>query len=720
VAPLFCLAHQRGTISLRPGQSRVARRPEIELAWVAKETVRFLRSLALLAALGALAPAARRAPATSPAASAPAPPVAAPASPPSAEPPTAAVAADDARFDNDGALPAHAEDVVDYTFRASLDPVSHTVHGDGTITWRNTSQVPVKELWIHLYLNAFKNQHSAWLRAPAEGGRGTGFVDDWGTIDVRRFALREEGAIATDLWPNAELHRIGDEDETDARVPLPHEVQPGEKIQIDVTWDDKLPSIVERTGYWKSFHLVAQWFPKIARLEPSGRWAHFPFHHFGEFYADFGTYDVTLDVPQRFVLGATGPAIDTKVTGGRRVERHVQKDVHDFAWTAWDEWQTDKENIDGVQVTLLYPPSYKAVAERELRSMRFALPDFAARYGRYPYEVLTLVHPPFSAGEAGGMEYPTFITTGGPWYGPPGLYEVEITTIHEFGHQYFYGLIATNEDEWPFLDEGLNSYAEQLAMGTLRGPASLADVLGLTVSDAAVAAVYGNRVAHDAPVAAPSDTFPRGADIGGLVYERTAAIFETLRRIYGDDLVRKALGRYARKYRFAHPGPDELLAIFREVMGEEVERTLRTALFDKGWVDYAVTEISGGEAREAAGLFDRNGTRETVTPKLSQGFDGTVLVQRYGTLSFPFDVDLVRADGRTERVHCAESDAIRIPYHGDVPLRAAIVDPDGRVLLDEHPTNNFEVAPGQRRDWAPRTFERVLYWVDLAIQTVLP
>ena len=144
--------------------------------------------------------------------------------------------------------------------------------------------------------------------------------------------------------------------------------------------------------------------------------------------------------------------------------------------------------------------------------MRFALPDFAGRYGRYPYEVLTLVHPPFSAAEAGGMEYPTFITTGGPWYGPPGLYEIEITALHEFGHQYFYGLIATNEDEWPFLDEGLNSYAEQLAMGAWLGPGSGGEALGLTVSDTTVQAVFGNSVAHDGPVAEAAYSLPRGVD----------------------------------------------------------------------------------------------------------------------------------------------------------------------------------------------------------------
>ncbi len=259
-------------------------------------------------------------------------------------------------------------------------------------------------------------------------------------------------------------------------------------------------------------------------------------------------------------------------------------------------------------------------------------------------------------------------------------------------------------------------------MGTMLGPGSEGEVLGLTVSDTTVLAILGNGDAHDAPVATSSDALPRGGDQAGLIYARTATIFETLRRAYGDELVGKALGRYARKYRFGHPGPEELLAVFRDVMGEDVARTLRTAIFEKGWVDYAVTEVTSHAVEEAAGLFDRDGKRETVNAAIvpGAGYEGSVLVQRRGTLSFPFDVDLVRTDGKTERVHCADADAIRIPYRGDVPLRGAIVDPENRILLDEHLDDNFGLADGQPRDRAPRTLERVLYWADLAIQAVLP
>jgi Peptidase family M1 domain len=626
-------------------------------------------------------------------------------------------------YDSDAQMALHADPVASYTLKATLDPAAHTLHGEGTITWRNTSRTPVRELWLHLYMNAFKNERSVFLRTPLGGGRGTGKPTDWGYIDVRKLALRDpEAATATDVWGQAELSRPGDPDETDARVPLPREVQPGDTIALDVAWDEKLPSVLERTGYDGSFHMVAQWFPKVARLEPDGRWAHFPFHRLSEFYADFGSYDVTLDVPQSFTLGATGPMVESRVEKGRRIERHVQADIHDFAWTAWDEWQTVAETIGGVEVTLLHPPGYRVDAKRELDALRFTMPYFDRRYGRYPYPVLTVVHPPYSAGEAGGMEYPTLITTGGPWYGPPGVLAPELVTVHEYGHQYFYGLVASNEHDWPFLDEGLNSFAEQDAMGKWRGAGSWVDLFGLTFDGGAMHGVLSNLAVHDEKVAQPAPDFLSGSGYGALVYFRTSAVLETMRRVYGDELVAQALGRYARKSRFLHPVPDDLLAVFAEVLGPQAAATLHTAYFEKGWVDYVVADVRSRPVHDAAGVFDRDGKRETVREgKTAGAYEGWVLVQRRGTLSFPVEIELTLEDGSTQRVRWnGDGDGLRVPYTGSSPLRAAVVDPDERIVLDQLRTNNFATAPAASRASTGRSTEKLVYWTELVLQAVLP
>ncbi len=622
---------------------------------------------------------------------------------------------------DEAALPAHAEDVVDYTLRATLDPLTHMVHGEGTIAWRNKSVAPVRELWLHLYLNAFKNDGSTFLRERV-GGRGSSPPEDWGWVDVRRLALRDAEGTTTELWPTAELHRPGDTDETDVRVPLPRTVAPGEGVTLEIVFDDKLPAVVERTGYRGSFHMVGQWFPKIARLERDGRWAHFPFHHLSEFYADFGTYDVTIDVPETFTVGATGPLVESRIMNRRRVERHSQRDVHDFAWTAWDRYETLRDEIDGVEVTLLYPPGYGRVARRELAALRFALPYYSSHYGRYPYAVLTVAHPPEQAQEAGGMEYPTLITSDGPWWGPAAVRAPEAVTIHELGHQWFYGMVATDELSWPMLDEGINQFAEIDAMAKWRGDGSFVDFAGLRVSDAAVQAVGGNMAVHDEPVAQSASAFSSGRSYARLVYARTASVVETLARVYGDEPVARALGAYARRYRFEHPDPEQLIGAFRDVMGARIASVLRTALFDKGWVDYVADGVGTHRAQRAAGVFDRDGKREKIEPGASDegGWDSFVLVRRRGTLSFPVDVELSFADGSTRRERWdGEGEWKRWAWHGSAALRTAVIDPDDRVIIDMNLGNNVGAVQGVGAA-APRTFERATYWMQLALQAVSP
>ncbi|HEX7669954.1 MAG TPA: M1 family metallopeptidase, partial [Polyangiaceae bacterium] len=356
-------------------------------------------------------------------------------------------------FDEERALPAAARAVASYTLSARLDDTAHTIEGHGTIEWENASEKPATELYFHLYLNAFKNSRTVFLRAPFGGGRSGHGATHWGYIDVKRLAVREFGdknvwpAPGTAGTPGAE----DPNDETDVRVPLPEPVRPGGKITLDVEWHSTLPEIVERTGYARDFHMMGQWFPKIAQRSPEGVWVHFPFHAQSEFYADFGTYDVTLDVAKDLVVGATGSRTEDRVEGARRKLRYHADSVHDFAWTAWKSFLERTETMDGVHVRLLYPPGNDANADATLRAVRHGLRHYGALFGRYPYPVLTVVHPPEFAPGAGGMEYPTLITTGFPWYTSLASNFVERVTLHELGHQWFYGLVATDEHAWPFL-----------------------------------------------------------------------------------------------------------------------------------------------------------------------------------------------------------------------------------------------------------------------------
>ncbi|MEB2313443.1 MAG: M1 family metallopeptidase [Sorangiineae bacterium] len=625
------------------------------------------------------------------------------------------------RYDDDRALPARAEEVASYEIDARYDSSARTISARSVIRFRNTSREPLRELYFHLYLNAFKNDRTLFLRSPFGAGRSGGKATDFGYLDVERLAVRELGG--DDLWPGADPHSPGDaDDQTDIRVPLPAAVLPGQHITIELGWEARLPLIVERTGYAGSFVMAGQWFPKLARLEPDGSFAHFAFHPQSEFYADYGRYAVTLDVPAQMVVGATGERVASTVKGERRIDRFEADSVHDFAWTAWDGFRERSETIDGVAVRLLYPPGHERNAERELDAVRFALPFFGRRFGRYPYPTLTVVHPPDYARNAGGMEYPTLITTGGPWYASLlGVRAVESVTIHELGHQWFYGLIATDEHAWPFLDEGLNTFAEGLAMRAHYGEGSLLSLPGATISGEALRRSIAVAFGHDQPVALPASGFVSFQHMGALVYARTGTILGTLARVYGEEPVLRALGRYARRYRFEHPGPRHFVAAIREAVGDEAADNLERALFERGTVNYVARELASVPARTPGGVFDGASGREVVsrgaTPSPARTL-GRVLVFRQGSLSFPVDVDLVADDGSVVRRRWSgREEWTHLDYEGPRPLAAAIVDPERRVLLDDDWFDNATRA----RPAAPlRVLERALYGVELALGALGP
>ncbi len=624
-------------------------------------------------------------------------------------------------YDDDSAMTGHAEAVAGYTLRASLDPAKHTLHGEGRIVWKNASRVPVSELWLHLYLNGFKNEKTLFQRVPLDGFRGTKGVSSFGHITVKRFAVREmEGR---DLWPDADRTSPGDpDDETDIRVPLPRPVEAGATITVDVAWDEQLPELTFRTGHVNGFHFVGQWFPKIARLEPDGRFAHFAFHHLSEFYADFGAYDVTIDTPDSMVVGATGRLEGEVRTSGRIERRYVQEDVHDFAFTAWDGFRelTGKSDDGKVALRCLYPAGALRAAEVEMDTARFGLTYFGKAYGAYPYGTLTLVHPPESAKEAGGMEYPTLITTGGAWYSPfTGVRLLDTLTLHEFGHEWFYGLVATDEHAFPFLDEGLNSYAEADAMEARFPGSSALKIPGLEVSLWAIGRPGSIESAPNAPIAQPAPAFASGGDYSSLIYARTASLLGTLANVYGADTVRRAVGRYTRRYRFEHPGPAELFAVFEEVVGPDAATALRAALFDRASVDYVVASFSSEKSTVPAGVFGDPAHPASAPAAPPGAWTGQALLRRRGALRFPVDVELHGEDGSIQRVRWeAREPASRLPYTGQSQLVAVVIDPEHRVLLDENLANNAKRI-GKTLLGGP-VLERVLYGAEAALWGLQP
>ena len=616
---------------------------------------------------------------------------------------------------------ASAARVASYDIVAKLDPKTHRVSARETIHFVNRSSVALRELWFHLYLNAFKNDRTLFLRSPFGAGRSGDKAREYGFVDVKKLSV--VGGDGRDLWADRDRHSPDDpDDETDLRVPLPIALEPQATLELELEFEDQLPEIVERTGFAGSFHFLGQWFPKLARLEPNGEFSHFAFHAQSEFYADFGNYDVSLELPDAFRVGASGALVSETHDHGQQHLRYRVENVHDFAWTAWDAFQTRSEVIAGTRVTVLYPPHQQRNAEAELSSVRFALPHFNRLYGPYPYPTLTLVHPPDAAENAGGMEYPTLITTGGPWYSTfGGGHFIDVVTTHELGHQWFYGLLASNEHAAPFLDEGFNSYAEAESLEAQYGAGSVYRGLGLSVSSTALNRLFSAARGADETVGQGAADFASFRNLGALVYSRTAVILATLSGVYGRERVNHALGVYARKFRFEHPTANDFLGVMQAELGDDAQRQLALALFTRGSVDYLVRDISNAPVHSSAGVFDSPSGREHKKPDPPQGtaaYASRVVVYRHGSLEFPVAIQLRFEDGSEQRRNWDGHGAtFKVDSTSPSKLVSVYVDPDERILLDDDRSNNWVTTQSPS---SPRNLERGLHFAQVLLGALGP
>ena len=210
-------------------------------------------------------------------------------------------------------------------------------------------------------------------------------------------------------------------------------------------------------------------------------------------------------------------------------------------------------------------------------------------YGPYPYAQITVVDPPHGGEEAGGMEYPTFITAGTDWFALKGDHDTELVTEHEFGHQYWYGMVATNEFENGWLDEGINSYTEVKVLDNMYGHnASNLNLLGAQEGDASAERGYYLPVAETDSLARPSYTDMSIRSYGGVTYGKTATMLVSLEAIVGEQTLQNALHTYFMKYRFTHPTQEDFLRTVNEVASRDLKWYWDQAVYGTQVFDYAV------------------------------------------------------------------------------------------------------------------------------------
>jgi len=663
------------------------------------------------------------------------PPGAGVASTPSTRAPAAAPAASP-----DALSPRNAN----YSIDVALDPHRRTLAGREVITWRNVSTVTTRELRLHLYWNAWRNTQSTWLREGLLAGTGReGLLrqlrqDEWGWTNVTAVRLLGAGAAPPiDLTAAKRFIAPDDgnaEDRTLALVQLPAPVAPGETINVEIEWTAQVPRTFARTGGLGRFYFLAQWFPKVAVLEAGGWNAH-QFHAGTEFYADYGVYDVRMRVPTGWVVGATGTEQSRRDNGdGTTTHRYAQADVHDFAWTTSPDYREHRarfshRGLPDVDMRLLLQPEHASQVERHFAATRAALRYYGEWYGPYPYGHVTIVDPAWQSG-AGGMEYPTLFTCGSRWLAPRGVTQPEGVTVHEAGHQFWYGIVGNNEFEHAWLDEGLNTFSTARVVEQAFTPHFLSrrffggfvpwvfrDITLSRATDGNGLAGYRGAAESDVQ-ATPSWRYHPGTG-SSISYSKTALWLHTLERLIGWPALQRGMALHFERSKFRHPTPDEFFRTISEAAGRDLTWYFDQVYRSANEFDYGVERLAS-EPVPVMGFVEQGATLVPAPrdDRPAGSHRTTVVVRRYGEAIFPLDLEVRFEDGSRLRERWDGRDRWKaFTFERPSKATSAVVDPDRVLLLDVNTTNNSATLGPAARAAATKWSLAWLVWVQDLLMT---
>ena len=685
----------------------------------------------------------------------------------------------------------------DYTITARVSPAedgSMTLTGELEVRWTNRTDRATDEAWFHLYHNAYSSTRSTHLVEAKGELRGHALEEGFGWQRVTAISARGQDLL------DSFAYRAPDDgnpfDRTVFSVDLPGAVEPGATEVISVSWEARIPRVRRRTGSKGDFLFMAHWFPKLGVFEGERGWNCHQFHANTEFYSNFGTYDVTLDLPGEYrdKVGASGKLMvdDLRDVGDRIELRYIAPSpqdqerldatgkrplVHGFAWTAdpdfvkkeatfrYDAWRSEyAEEVEAaqlafgpdrnlrlrnVQITLLIQPEHEDQWQRHVDATQAALFFYGLWFGEYPYEHITVVDPAWGARAAGGMEYPTLFTCGTRIGTRADMHSPESVTVHEAGHQFWYGLVGNNEFEAAWLDEGFNSYTDSEVLvrrygeqqaytwyagipwrGVEPAPGPGGTVLA---SALAVQAIPLPWVGFDlTPLRSsgfldawrdqpqltfvPSPTDPRWNDrvrylrepdldpidthawkyadrtsYGVNSYSRPAVALRSLPAVVGRERFLRGMRHYSEAWRYRHPYPDDFFTAFNEGAEVDVSWYFDALFRSTATVDWSV-EVEQRRVDPMRGFHQP----DPRGPFLELTEDSTAQVSDEGVPpAFAAHVDRAQAGAPDDEAELPWHAQVLIVRHGELrlPLEYELRFDDG--TMERHVWSREDQAEGR-------------------------
>lgn len=551
---------------------------------------------------------------------------------------------------------------VEYDIIVTLSKDFARLEGQEQVVWTNPGDTPVAELFLHLYPNAFRPD-STFLKESKGLRRGERMSQNsFGQMELRQVNSGGRKLSCQFVQPDDG----NEQDRTLVRVSLPGAVGPGESIRLDIEFYVQLPDVFTRMGKHGQFVMAGQWFPKVAAYETAGTrgretdgWSAHQYHANTEFYANFARYRVTINVPRTHAVAATGRLLASpQIKGEQRQYIYEAESVHDFVWAA-DSAFIERQTLFAtatqpeVSIQLYLQPEHEYLVGHYFEAAKATLDRLSSWLAPYPYQNLSVVCPRAGASGAGGMEYPTLVTG---W--DASLHDLDsiyTVLVHEIVHQYFYGLVASNEFEEAWLDEGFTSYLEDKIM---------ADAFGRYLAPA----VEATTIFLPEPLVLVGWEYSSAYAYQSNVYVRGKLILHEIERIIGWEKMQDALRTYCNRFIYSHPTTADWQQVIEDVTGHSWATFFDYYIYRAGMQDYAIDEVE----------TESVSTGQRTTVRLSGPIEDRDIQLR-----------VTFADGTSRDLNWNPTAAKQIDFEHAASLVSLELDPAPyQVLLDHIRSNN--------------------------------
>ncbi|HEY3405937.1 MAG TPA: M1 family metallopeptidase [Ohtaekwangia sp.] len=484
-----------------------------------------------------------------------------------------------------------------YTIEVELNDVEKSLTGRETIRYKNNSPDTLNFIWFHIWANAYKNDSTALLKqirrdsTRQEKEKSLGY----GSLDGLSFTVNNTPA-QTEPHPNPNYIDV-------IKVLLPQPLLPGDSTTISTPFKVKLPPYFSRSGFSEGEFMICQWYPKPAVYDKSG-WHEFPYLDMGEFYSEYGDFNVSITLPSAYVVGATGSLLTKeelqayKTTGAKNVAnrnkvvkyapakqpkktlRYSATQVPDFAWFADKGFVIQYDTVKlrsgkVIDAFSYYHDKKKTLWNNSIDYVKDAVKKYSYWIGEYEYPTVQAVEGP-SNNSSGGMEYPMITLITSPDANPESL---DAVIAHEVGHNWFMSMIGSNERDHTWMDEGLNTYfqfryeAEKYRSNSIFGNA-IPEQLKALPADQFLDKIYmviGSQIPMQSAMDIPADQFPNSMEYGIVSYIKTALWMYIFESAVGREKAALAIQNYFTKWKNKHPQPADMQASFEEAAGIKLD-----------------------------------------------------------------------------------------------------------------------------------------------------